>query len=561
MKRSGLVFLLTLTLYTFGLLASPYWLDSSEFAVAAFSLGVAHPPGHPLALLVGKLCTFFPFGSVALRVGFAAALATALAAVQVSRLATLVSRRVAGRADLCRFDQAGGAVSGLLFALSYGAGFSAVRPEVYGLSTLLCLSGVYAVAELQESGDRARLYVAALWFGLALCNHHLLALSVMVPALLLALFSLRRRAPLVASVLALLVVLGCLSIYLYLPLRALHHPPINWGVATTWPRFFWVVSGAAFQKSLHHAAPDAVGVSAALLGELNPIGLLAAVAGLYVLLRSAFTRSLGLLLLLAALADAAMPALVGFDADNPDAYGYLETAVALLAASTVALPSALAPLWRRRRKIYFAGVGGAAAAAITLSGLATLPRWWRPNERATEAVLGDFLRSTPPHGLLVSSYFQSIFALSYLQSVAGMRPDVTLLHRHFLPYPGYGEEFARQHPRLAPLLGDRDIRAEALAGAPSLIEYDLDLPATLVPAARVVPVAVPLDDPETRKFAGWQRLLELHRSCRLKDETASASATAAARELLGDSPELRDLVAHCRDANVATWRPGASPID
>ena len=36
-----------------GLAPDVYWLDSSELAAAAWQLGVAHPPGHGLAALLG----------------------------------------------------------------------------------------------------------------------------------------------------------------------------------------------------------------------------------------------------------------------------------------------------------------------------------------------------------------------------------------------------------------------------------------------------------------------------------------------------------------------------
>ncbi|MGZ3442447.1 MAG: protein O-mannosyl-transferase family, partial [Polyangia bacterium] len=70
-----------------------YWLDSSELAAAAWGLGVAHPPGHPLPSLLGRACTLVPLGSIAFRVGLASALAGAAAAAQTARLGALVSRR------------------------------------------------------------------------------------------------------------------------------------------------------------------------------------------------------------------------------------------------------------------------------------------------------------------------------------------------------------------------------------------------------------------------------------------------------------------------------------
>src|SRR5262249_38068520 len=87
------VFVVVFVVYVAGLAPDVYWLDSSELAAAAFALGIAHPPGHPLPSLLGRACTLLPFGSIALRVGLASALAGAAAAAQTARLGALVARR------------------------------------------------------------------------------------------------------------------------------------------------------------------------------------------------------------------------------------------------------------------------------------------------------------------------------------------------------------------------------------------------------------------------------------------------------------------------------------
>ena len=118
--------------------------------------------------------------------GLASALAGAAAAAQTTRLGALVARRARTPAQSnARIDGVLGAAAGLTFGLSYAAAFQAVRPEVYALSALLVVTAAYEVARWDESGDRRRLYTAALAAGLALSNHHLLALTFAVPAALI----------------------------------------------------------------------------------------------------------------------------------------------------------------------------------------------------------------------------------------------------------------------------------------------------------------------------------------------------------------------------------------
>ena len=115
---------------------------------------------------------------------------------------------------------------------------------------------------------------------------------------------------------------------------------------------------------------------------------------------------------------------------------------------------------------------------------------------------------------------------------------MTLLHRHFLAYPGYAGEAVRRVPELAPLIGARDVDAAALATAgPSLIEYDLDLPDALVAASRVV-AAPDSPEPQARRFAAWQAFLAAHRACRLAAPSVADEKLAEARVFFGEVSEL-----------------------
>src|SRR5690606_15865103 len=58
----------------------PFW-DSGEFIATSYTLGIPHPPGTPLYVLIGRVITLFPiFEMVATRVNYLSALASSLAA-------------------------------------------------------------------------------------------------------------------------------------------------------------------------------------------------------------------------------------------------------------------------------------------------------------------------------------------------------------------------------------------------------------------------------------------------------------------------------------------------
>ena len=69
-----------LALYLATASAHDGWLDSGEFVAQAVALGVAHPPGHPLAALVGKLVTLLPLGPLPWRIAVVSAVCAAIAA-------------------------------------------------------------------------------------------------------------------------------------------------------------------------------------------------------------------------------------------------------------------------------------------------------------------------------------------------------------------------------------------------------------------------------------------------------------------------------------------------
>src|SRR5262245_39115130 len=76
---AAFVFLFTLAAYTIGCTTScPFW-DSGEFIATSKVLGIPHPPGTPLYVLIGHLFAMLPFGTVAYRVNWLSALSSALA--------------------------------------------------------------------------------------------------------------------------------------------------------------------------------------------------------------------------------------------------------------------------------------------------------------------------------------------------------------------------------------------------------------------------------------------------------------------------------------------------
>src|SRR5438876_11500438 len=76
---AGAVFLVALLLYSRTLAPTVTLVDSGELILVAQGLGVAHPPGFPLWVILAHVASLVPFGNVAVRINFSSALFAALA--------------------------------------------------------------------------------------------------------------------------------------------------------------------------------------------------------------------------------------------------------------------------------------------------------------------------------------------------------------------------------------------------------------------------------------------------------------------------------------------------
>lgn len=535
-----------------------YWLDSSEFVAASWLLGNAHPPGHPLVSLLGRLFCYLPVGTIAFRVTLASAVQSATAVALLVVIAGELSTRLRG-GTTARGASSGGLTlppvalapteelavlaTALTSGWAYALWFQAVRAEVYALHLLLVLAACASLLRWERTRDLRWLLVGVFCGALALCNHHLLALLAALPAggfiavvwrrSARAAHAVRGRRVVVA---ALLVVSLAMAAWAYLPLRSQRAPLVNWGAPHTWGRFAWVVSARAFQQALPRAAQQSgeergLGALFAVLGG-PPTGLppalvgavLAALAlgGLYALARLRAGRGAALLLSALLLGNLASPLLVGIDPFNPDAHGYLALSVALLGPLAVLPLLGLLPRLGAvagRRRTLLVGVGLLALPALQLA--VNEPRCSLAQHWAAEET-GRAVLEQPPGALLITSYFQTVFQVWSLQATADLRPDVEQLHRNFITQPGYLANLRATQPEVAQLAlrwrragGERVSDLDRLAQLrPISLEYDLNLsgdvvqrlwPAGMVLAYRPPRWALPAAALHQQRIARWLR--------------------------------------------------------
>lgn len=207
--------------------------DSPELISSAYTLGIAHPPGYPLYSLTGKLFAYLPWGeSVARRVNLASAF---FSAAGIFLLALVMASPEGGR------SRPGAVFSALFLVVSPTLWSQSVISEVYALNLFLFTLLLYLTFRWWSGGDKRYLASSFFLWGVGLANHH--TLIAFGPVLLF--FLLLRRGKGIRDLklylgLAILFVLG-LSTYIYLPLRSLQSPPMDWGDPESLQRFLDVL--------------------------------------------------------------------------------------------------------------------------------------------------------------------------------------------------------------------------------------------------------------------------------------------------------------------------------
>src|SRR5512143_1418212 len=134
-RAALVVMLVTLVLDIVTLAPSTAMWDTSEYITAAYTLGLPHPPGNPLFVLIGRVFAILPIApTVALRINLLAAICSAVSA----GMWFLITERVLVSWFAERWQRVvGGALAALIGATSFTVrNQSVVNEKVYTVSLL-----------------------------------------------------------------------------------------------------------------------------------------------------------------------------------------------------------------------------------------------------------------------------------------------------------------------------------------------------------------------------------------------------------------------------------------
>jgi tetratricopeptide (TPR) repeat protein len=235
---SCLVFAVTLGLYLITLPRSLLPGDSGELIVASYTLSIAHPPGFPLYLMLGKIfSSLFAFGSIAYRYNLFSA---------------IVASATAGLVFLILMEVGVGRLLGLAVALglaTLGAYWlQATTGDVYSLNGLLTALLLYVALLGKRYGERSLLLVSFIG-GLAI-SHHLTLVYGLASALVILVLGVDTRPRAKTIILSIFLLCLGLSIWLYIPIRSNLKPPLTWGDTHTLSGFMAHITAQSYRWRL-----------------------------------------------------------------------------------------------------------------------------------------------------------------------------------------------------------------------------------------------------------------------------------------------------------------------
>lgn len=444
-----IVFLVPFLVYFYTLAPTVSVLgDSGELIQAAYTTGVAHPPGYPLFILFLKLFFLLPFGELAWKANLGSAF---LGAAGVLLLFLILKRFLKNELF---------AASGAL-TLSFSEIFwrNSVISEVYTMLAALTLLTIYAYIRWREGGGERWLYASVLFAGFGFF-HHPMIIFVLMPLFVAFIFERRRKGLVFKNYAlgALVFLLGSLP-YLYYLVVPLGTSTVSWGFERNFTGLVshftrGEIDPLRFSNQLVEPVVfwgQVVSYSRVFADSLVWPGVILFVLGLleaYRKNRGIFVMGLVIFLL--------SGIVFSFYAKLPF-YHFWELSVGEifliypLVISAVFVAFGLAGVERFIQSSWPGRKPVSLGLAAFVVGIVFISNFSEVNQRANYFGINlarDIFDEAPPNQVLVIRSDADVNAVFYAQNVLGERKDVPVVILGLLSRQWYREEIAREYPLL-----------------------------------------------------------------------------------------------------------------
>ena len=456
----GVLFGLSLFIYVRTLSPTVNFIDSGELISVSYLLGIAHPTGYPLYTLWGRLFTLLGAASPAVSMNFMSSLFGSVASTLVGVIVflTLDVRGKRGRADMSagvRYFVS--LVSGFLFTFSRAMWQVSTETEVYTLAVLLFVllflfSWPLLELHSQDSSPlESRLQrvfpsFGYIW-GLAMGNH--MSIVLLIPMVIYLLYLGRIWEQEKWRCLSLFIIAFCLgfSIYLYIPVRSMQNPVLNWGNPrdinsfirhiTAWQYRVWMFSGGmgVFLQNLRS-------YFRLLSNQFSPFFLFLLLPGWLFLFRR--RRSLLIALLILFLSDLVYS--LNYDIPDIDPY-FIPSFFVIVVLIGAGIYQVIEWVAVKKSSLVLPLV-----AVSFVFPLSTIESNYRVCDRSRDYMAyefaSNFLSSVSENAVVLTRTWDLYAPVMYLQRIEGKRQDVTMIDYELMRRSWYVRRLMEDHPDL-----------------------------------------------------------------------------------------------------------------
>ena len=409
--------------------------DSGDFISSAYTLGLPHPTGYPLYILLAHLISYLPIGNIALRINL---LSTIFASLAVILVYFITLKLFTFHFSL--FTKIIPAiVASFMLAFSPVFWSQAVIAEIYTFHIFFLLLIIFTLLE-------ANFLIFAFLFGLSLTNH--LTTVLILPAFGWWLIYKRRTLSFrKICFIGILFLLGLLP-YLYLPLRSLMHPVLDWANPITIERFITYVTGKQYQYLLFSSK----GIIPAFFDWFiwwkdqfySYIGIIGFVGIGFLLIRR---FKADILILLVFLANLLFSLLYRTGVDQETYYlpSFALWAIFIGCSIKILLQIFLGRFKGRITALSFS------LAFLMLSVIPLLINWQENNKSKYYFAYDygiDILRQMPFQSIVFLQADSDMFPLWYHRYIEKRKLDISPIHIEYISKPWYLERIKKENPQV-----------------------------------------------------------------------------------------------------------------
>ncbi|MEW6203483.1 MAG: DUF2723 domain-containing protein [bacterium] len=281
---AAVAFLVAFALYLYTSLPVIGWGDGADFVLTSHFLGVPHPTGYPLFILLGKIVSFIPIGDVAFRI---ALLSSLCSAASVAVLFLLVEKW-SGNTSAALYAAAVMMFSTFLWGNS-------IMVEAYALNIFLFL--VLALVFLHTGDIRSVLFFFFI-SALALGNHG----TIVFPMVVFGLFALAvvwRSGQLGRLLLtAGFVAFAAITLYAALPLLSARTNIFDWNQPENIKALTNLISGHDFwvlgEYKTMEMRENVINLLKSISHQTTPLALIPLFFAMFYLLKKSLSKTLAL---------------------------------------------------------------------------------------------------------------------------------------------------------------------------------------------------------------------------------------------------------------------------